>query len=210
MVIIANNRGAKIACNFEKIDYLGFPLSVSEEFQKRNTNKTIEEALHIVEDIQNLSIKHNKELVVYLSMAFGNPYKEPYNTDIVANLVERLNSLDISIVALADTIGVSESISIASLFSTLINEYPYIEFGAHFHTHPSNSKDKIESAYINGCRRFDTTINGYGGCPMANDDLVGNVATEDLVSFLVSKGLRIDIDQDLLQDIVKKMSIYFP
>ena len=148
--IIANTRGAETACNFDEINYLGFPLSVSEKFQKRNTNKSIEEALNVVKEIQNLSVKNNKELVVYLSMAFGNPYGENYHPDIVAGLTEKLNQLDVGIIALSDTIGVSSPSNIAPLFSTLINEYSKIEFGAHFHTTPDKWEEKMDSAFQNG------------------------------------------------------------
>ncbi|MGY8951265.1 MAG: hydroxymethylglutaryl-CoA lyase, partial [Flavobacteriales bacterium] len=161
--IIANTRGAETACDFEEINYLGFPLSVSEEFQKRNTNKSIEESLRVVEEIQNLSVKNNKELLVYLSMAFGNPYGENYHPDIVAELTEKLKQLDVSIVALSDTIGVSDPSNITPLFSTLIKEYPTIEFGAHFHTTNDKWEEKVDSAYTNGCRRFDSALKGFGG-----------------------------------------------
>ena len=181
--IIANTRGATDACSFEEINYLGFPLSVSEQFQQRNTKKSIAQALSTVEEIQNLSVKNNKELVVYLSMAFGNPYGENNHPDIVAELTEKLNQLEIGIVALSDTIGVSSPTNIAPLFSRLIQEYPSIEFGAHFHTTPDKWEEKVESAYQNGCRRFDAALKGYGGCPMAKDDLVGNMPTEKLITY---------------------------
>ena len=181
--IIANTRGATNAFNFEEINYLGFPLSVSEQFQQRNTKKSIAQALSTVEDIQKLAIKNNKELVVYLSMAFGNPYGENYHPDIVAELTEKLHQLEIGIVALSDTIGVSSPTNIAPLFSTLIQEYPSIEFGAHFHTTNDKWEEKVESAYKNGCRRFDAALKGYGGCPMAKDDLVGNMPTEKLITY---------------------------
>ena len=181
--IIANTRGATDACSFEEINYVGFPLSVSEQFQQRNTKKSIAQALSTVEEIQNLAVKNNKELVVYLSMAFGNPYGENYHPDIVAELTEKLHDLEIGIVALSDTIGVSNPTNIAPLFSTLIKEYPTIEFGAHFHTTPDKWEEKVESAYQNGCRRFDTALKGYGGCPMAKDDLVGNMPTEKLITY---------------------------
>ena len=181
--IIANTRGATDACKFEEINYLGFPLSVSEQFQQRNTKKSIVQALNTLEEIQSLAIKNNKELVVYLSMAFGNPYAENYHPDIVAELTEKLHQLEIGIVALSDTIGVSNPTNIAPLFSTLIQEYPTIEFGAHFHTTPDKWEEKVESAYQNGCRRFDTALKGYGGCPMAKDDLVGNMPTEKLITY---------------------------
>ena len=181
--IIANIRGAEDACNFEEINYLGFPLSVSEEFQKRNTNKSINEALKTVEEIQNLSVKNNKELVVYLSMAFGNPYGENYHPDIVAELTHQLHQLEIEIIALSDTIGVSEPDNIVPLFSTLSTEYPNIEIGAHFHTTIDKWEEKVDSAYKNGCRRFDSALKGHGGCPMADDDMTGNMPTEKLISY---------------------------
>ena len=181
--IIANTRGAETACNFEEINYLGFPLSVSEEFQKRNTNKSIEESLRVIEEIQNLSFKNNKELLVYLSMAFGNPYAENYHPDIVAELTEKLKQLDVSIVSLSDTIGVSDPSNIGPLFSTLIKEYPTIEFGAHFHTTADKWEEKVDSAYLNGCIRFDSALKGFGGCPMAKDELIGNMPTEKLITY---------------------------
>jgi hydroxymethylglutaryl-CoA lyase len=192
--IIANTRGANDACNFEEINYLGFPLSVSEQFQIRNTNKSIIESLNIVEEIQNLSVKNNKKLVVYLSMAFGNPYGENYHPNIVAELTEKLHQLDVGIVALSDTIGVSDPINIAPLFSTLIKEYPTIEFGAHFHTTPDKWEEKLDSAYQNGCRRFDTAIKGFGGCPMAKDDLTGNMPTEKLITYF-TEDLKLNKDE---------------
>ncbi len=181
--IIANNRGAETACTFEQINYLGFPLSVSEQFQKRNTNKSIAEALQVVGGIQNLCLKNNKELVVYLSMAFGNPYGENYHPDIVAELTEKLHKLEVKTIALSDTIGVSGPTNIAPLFSTLIEEYPTVEFGAHFHTTADTWEEKVDAAYLNGCRRFDAALKGFGGCPMAKDDLVGNMPTEKLITY---------------------------
>ena len=190
--IIANIRGAEDACNFDEINYLGFPLSVSEQFQQRNTNKSISEALKNVEEIQNLSVKNSKELVVYLSMAFGNPYGENYHPDIVAELTQKLHQLEIKTIALSDTIGVSEADNITPLFSALITEYPTIEFGAHFHTTPDKWEEKVDSAYKNGCRRFDSAIKGYGGCPMADDALTGNMPTEKLISYFTEDlGLNI-------------------
>jgi len=204
--IIANTRGATDACNFEEINYLGFPLSVSQQFQQRNTKKSIAQALSTVEDIQNLSVKNNKELVVYLSMAFGNPYGENYHPDIVAELTEKLHQLEIGIVALSDTIGVSSSTNIAPLFSTLIQEYPTIEFGAHFHTTPDKWEEKVESAYQNGCRRFDAALKGYGGCPMAKDNLVGNMPTEKLITYFAEDlGLN---KQELEKSLTLSISVF--
>jgi len=181
--IIANTRGAVDAFSFEEINYLGFPLSVSEQFQKRNTNKSIAQALSDVEKIQNLTANNNKELVVYLSMAFGNPYLENYHPDIVAELTEKLHDLEVGIVALSDTIGVSDPTNITPLFDTLIKEYSTIEFGAHFHTTPDAWEEKVAAAYQNGCRRFDAALKGFGGCPMAKDVLVGNMPTEKLITY---------------------------
>ena len=181
--IIANTRGAVDSCSFEEINYLGFPLSVSEQFQQRNTKKSIAQALSTVEEIQSLAVKNNKELVVYLSMAFGNPYGENYHSDIVAELTQKLHNLEVGILSLSDTIGVSNPTNIAPLFSTLIQEYPTIQFGAHFHTTPDTWKEKVNAAYTNGCRRFDAALKGYGGCPMAKDDLVGNMPTEKLITY---------------------------
>jgi len=192
--IIANTSGATNACNFKDINYLGFPLSASEQFQQRNTKKSIAEALSTVDEIQNLSVKNNKELVVYLSMAFGNPYGENYHPDIIAELTENLNKLEVGIVALSDTIGVSNPSNISQLFSALIQEYPSIEFGAHFHTRPDKWEEKVAAAYSNGCRRFDVALKGYGGCPMAQDNLIGNMPTEKLVTYFKDY-LSLDIDE---------------
>ncbi|MDG2086004.1 MAG: hydroxymethylglutaryl-CoA lyase [Flavobacteriales bacterium] len=181
--IVANVKGASEACFHNEIDYLGFPLSVSEEFQKRNTNKSIADALISIEKIQNLCIINNKEMVVYLSMAFGNPYGENYHPDMIASLTQNLSKLNIKTVALSDTIGVANNKNISQLFAILTNDFSDIEFGAHFHSKKYEWREKIESAYVNGCRRFDAALNGFGGCPMAKDDLVGNIATENLATY---------------------------
>ena len=195
LTIIANIRGALEASEYSQISYLGFPLSVSEEFQYRNTNKTINQSLIMVEQVQDICIKKNKELVIYLSMAFGNPYGEHYHTDIVAGITSKLNDLEIPVVSLSDTTGVSNHENISNLFITLIKEYPDIEFGAHFHSLFERADDKIKSAYFSGCRRFDSAINGYGGCPMAQDDLVGNIATEQLIHFMESQNLTYHLSE---------------
>lgn len=187
LAIIANKRGALEACNFPQIYYLGYPLSISEEFQKRNTNKSILQALKNIEEIQDLSIKNNKELVVYLSMAFGNPYGEPFHEDKVLGLIDKLEKMSISIIALSDTIGTSNADNIASIFHSTSYNFPKIEFGAHFHTSSHSWKEKIEVAYKNGCRRFDSALKGYGGCPMAHNKLIGNMPTENIVEFFNDK-----------------------
>ena len=187
LAIIANKRGAIDACSFDRINYLGFPFSISEEFQKRNTNKTIEQSLISLSEIQELAFKNNKSLVVYLSMAFGNPYNEKWHEDMVALWAEKVIDLGVNTLALSDTIGVSNKSNIRSLFQLLTAEFPKVEWGAHLHTTKDSWKEKVESAYNSGCRRFDAAIMGFGGCPMANDALVGNLATESLISFLHEK-----------------------
>ncbi len=194
LAIVANQRGANDACQFDKIQYLGFPFSVSETFQQRNTNKSIEASLLLVEDIQSMCVKHNKELVVYLSMAFGNPYGEVWSEDIVAKWGEKLAGLEVKTLALADTIGVSNKDNIIRLFSTLIPAFPELEWGAHLHTTPDTWREKVEAAYSSGCTRFDSAIKGLGGCPLAKDNLVGNMPTEKLLSFAQEKKLNTGIN----------------
>ena len=194
LAIVANQRGADEACSFERIDYLGYPFSVSENFQKRNTNKSIDQSLSLVEQLQNTCEKYQKSLVVYMSMAFGNPYGEHWHKDIVAKWGEKLCYLGIKVIALSDTIGVSNPNNIKPLFSLLIKEYPQIEWGAHLHTHLESWREKVEAAYNSGCRRFDGAIKGYGGCPMAKDDLVGNMPTEKLLSFTQEKKMETAIN----------------
>ncbi len=185
LAIVANTRGAQDACNFEEIDYLGYPFSISETFQLRNTNASIEQSLGRVEEMQNLCVHHNKKMVVYISMAFGNPYGDAWSGQLAAHWTKRLTEdLGIEIIALADTVGVSNGANISELFSTLIPEFPNVEIGAHLHTRPEEAANKVRLAYESGCRRFDAAIKGYGGCPMAEDDLVGNMATELLIDAL--------------------------
>lgn len=183
LAIIANTRGAEEAVEFDQITYLGFPFSVSEEFQKRNTNSTIAESLGRVEEIQKLCQARNKKLVVYLSMGFGNPYGEPWSPEIVIHWAKKLAGLDIKIMALSDTVGVSDPHNIQLLFNALIPEIPQVEFGAHLHSHPDTWLEKVDAAVRSGCVRFDSAMKGIGGCPMAKDDLVGNLATENVISF---------------------------
>ena len=184
LAIIANSRGAEEASSFDEIQYLGYPFSVSETFQQRNTNHSIEDSLVLVEEMQNLCVSRNKNLVVYLSMAFGNPYGEAWDVDIVAKWSEVLANMGVKILALSDTIGVSSKEIITPLFSQLIPEFQEVTFGAHLHTTPQTWKEKVLAAYQAGCTRFDTAIQGFGGCPMAKDDLTGNMPTEKLLSFL--------------------------
>lgn len=194
LTIVANTRGAMQAMEFEKIDCVGFPFSVSETFQKRNTNKSIDASLSDVDAIFNLAEKNNKTLVVYLSMAFGNPYGEHWHQDIVAEWGRRLAEMGVSVIALSDTIGVSNPETISHLFSLLIPEVSDVEWGAHLHSSPNTWREKLEAAYNSGCRRFDGAIKGYGGCPMAINELVGNMPTEKLLSFAQEKKESISIN----------------
>lgn len=187
LAIVANERGASEACAFDEISYLGYPFSVSETFQLRNTNATIEKSLGRVEKIQSLCQQNNKKLVLYISMGFGNPYGDVWNPEIVLQWIEKLSSFGITIFSLADTVGMASVDDIRSLFNQLIFKNPALEFGAHFHTKPEDWKTKIEAAYEAGCRRFDGALLGYGGCPMAQDDLIGNIPTERLLDFLIEK-----------------------
>lgn len=210
LAIVANRRGANDAVQFQGIDYLGYPFSISETFQLRNTNATIEESLSRVEQIQELCERHAKTLVVYISMGFGNPYGDQWNVEIVQKWVDRLSAMGIRILQLSDTIGVASPESISYLFSNLIPAYPDLEFGAHFHTQPHNWKEKIETAFENGCRRFDGAIKGYGGCPMAKDDLTGNMPTEHMIGYFKEKQVILDIDEDAFLNAVRMAQQVFP
>ena len=194
LAIVANQRGADEACSFERINFIGYPFSISEIFQQRNTNKSVDQSLTLVEELQIKCERYNKSLIVYLSMAFGNPYSEYWHEDIVAKWGEKLSNLGVKTIALSDTVGVSNPNNIKPLFSLLTQEYPHIEWGAHFHTHLESWREKIETAFNSGCRRFDGAIKGYGGCPMANDLLVGNMPTEKLLSFIQEKKYNLDIN----------------
>ena len=187
LAIIANVRGANDASQFEEIDYLGYPFSISENFQMRNTHRTIDESLGILSDILDIAYKTRKEVVAYLSMGFGNPYGDPWNVEIVGRWTEKLSSMGVKILSLSDTIGSSTPDVIAYLYSNLIPQYPQIEFGAHLHTTPSTWFEKVDAAYKAGCLRFDGAIKGYGGCPMAKDELTGNMPTEKLISYFTSQ-----------------------
>ncbi len=194
LAIVANVRGAAEACQFEEIDYLGFPFSISENFQMRNTGKTIAQSLLALEEIMDLAIKNNKEVVAYLSMGFGNPYGDPWNEEIVGQWTDVLAKLGVRILSLSDTIGVADGQTIAYLFKHLIPMYPKIEFGAHLHTHPNSWHEKVDAAYKEGCIRFDGAIKGFGGCPMAKDELTGNMPTEKLLSYFTTEKVATGIN----------------
>ncbi|WP_396141305.1 hydroxymethylglutaryl-CoA lyase [Flavobacterium sp.] len=183
LAIIANTQGAKIASTHKEIQYLGFPFSISENFQMRNTHKTIAESLVTLQEILDIACASNKEVVAYLSMGFGNPYGDPWNVEIVGEWTERLANMGVKILSLSDTVGSSTPDVISYLFSNLIPKYPNIEFGAHLHTTPDKWHEKVDAAYKAGCVRFDGAIQGFGGCPMAKDDLTGNMPTEKLLSY---------------------------
>ncbi len=192
--IVANLRGANDACQFDEIKYLGYPFSISETFQLRNTNATIAESMDRVKEIQELCVRHDKTLVIYISMGFGNPYGDPWNVEICQEWVNKLANEGIKIIALSDTIGVASPESISYLFGNLIPPYPDVEFGAHLHTRKDNWEPKIDAAYNNGCRRFDGAVKGYGGCPMAKDDLTGNMPTENLIEYFNKASSDFDVD----------------
>lgn len=198
LAIIANARGAKDAAEFEKISYLGFPFSVSPTFQVRNANSKIEESLERVKEIKNICDKNDKELVVYISMAFGNPYGDKYNEDIVLDWINQIVKEGIQIISLADTVGLAQPAQVASLVKKTMSTFPEIETGVHLHSTSFNWKEKIDAALENGCRRFDGALKGIGGCPMANDTLVGNMNSELMVPYFKQLGFLQNINEDEL------------
>jgi len=195
LAIIANTRGAENACGFEEISYLGFPFSISETFQMRNTNSTIESSLVRLEEIQNLCIKNNKQLLVYISMAFGNPYGDSWHADIASQWCLKINKMGVKHLALADTFGSSNQESIKQLFSTILPELKNSQIAAHLHSSKDKSLEKINAAFESGCRSFDVAIHGFGGCPMAKDELIGNIATEDLETFAINNKIQLSLNK---------------
>ncbi len=193
LAIVANVRGANDASQFEEIDYLGYPFSISENFQMRNTHKTIAESIETLAAILEIADKTNKEVVAYLSMGFGNPYGDPWNVEIVGEWTEKLSKMGVKILSLSDTIGSSTPEVITHLFQNLIPKYPEIEFGAHLHTTPTTWFEKVDAAYKAGCNRFDGAIKGYGGCPMAKDELTGNMPTEKLLSYFTTEKVNTNL-----------------
>ena len=209
LTIVANERGAQEAVTFENISYLGFPFSISETFQQRNTNSSIEDSLKRVEKIQELCIKNRKELVVYISMGFGNPYDDLYNEDIVYKWVNELVLLGINIISLADTVGLATARQVREVTGTLINALPGVEIGVHLHSTPFNWKQKLEAAVEVGCIRFDGALKGIGGCPMADDELVGNMDTELMIPYLRDKKLLPSLNNEALQKSTAMASAIF-
>lgn len=196
LAIVANLKGVENAVKHSEISYLGFPFSISETFQQRNTNASIAQSLHTVEEMLNLCDKHNKQAVVYLSMGFGNPYGDDWNTAIVSHWANELVKKGVKIISVADTVGVSTPDKITEILPPLVRAFPDIEFGLHLHSTPQQRLEKIEAAFAAGCTRMDSALKGFGGCPMAADDLTGNIATEDVISYLNSKGVQLNLDME--------------
>jgi hydroxymethylglutaryl-CoA lyase len=209
LAIIANTRGAEDAAAFGQIDYLGFPFSVSPTFQKRNTNRTIEESFQTVRELKNICDKKNKQAVIYISMAFGNPYGDEQNEEIVLYWIEKLAGEGIQIISLADTVGVASPLQIASLMKKVIDSFPQIETGVHLHSTRENWKEKIDAALQNGCMRFDGALKGVGGCPMAEDELVGNMNSELMIPYFQQSGLLKNINEEELQQAIEMASKIF-
>jgi len=200
LAIVANLRGVEDAVKHKAITYLGFPFSISETFQQRNTNSSIAQSLNTVEEMLNLCDKNNKTAVVYLSMGFGNPYGDEWNVEIIEKWADELVKRGVKILSLADTTGVSTPEKIEIILPALIKKFDKIEVGIHLHSTPFTRLEKIEAAYNAGCKRFDSALKGFGGCPMASDDLTGNMATEDLISFLQSKGENLNLNMEKWQE----------
>jgi len=200
LAIVANYRGAEEASVFDQINYLGFPFSVSETFQQRNTNSSIAQSLERVEEIQNLCIKTGKKLVVYISMGFGNPYGDLYDEEIVFNWIEKLIELDIGVISLADTVGLATPEQVYDMTSYLVEALPGTEIGVHLHSTPANWKEKLEAAVKAGCKRFDGALKGIGGCPMANDELVGNMNSELMIEYFKEKKMILGLNEDALRE----------
>lgn len=200
LAIIANLRGANEAAAFDEISYLGFPFSISETFQLRNTNSSIAASYERLKPIQEICKKNNKTLVVYLSMGFGNPYQDPWSLDLLTYWFDQLSLLDVQIISISDTIGVAQSADIQRVFTELIPKYPHIEIGAHLHSTAFNWREKIEASFSSGCRRIDGAIKGFGGCPMAMDELTGNMATENIIALLHEKNIPLDLDLEKFEE----------
>ena len=192
--VVLNQRGALDASNFEEISILGYPLSISEVFQKNNSNKNIKDSLLVLDKIQNICIKKNKTLLVYLSMAFGNPYGETWNEEILLHYIEKVRNQGVGLVSLADTMGNATTESIKKIYSSVKQDFSSLDVGIHLHASPKETYFKIESAWHAGCNRFDVAIGGYGGCPFASDKLIGNIATEKMLNFLADNKIEHNLD----------------
>ena len=210
LTIIANKRGAEAAVCYDQITYLGFPFSISETFQQRNTNKSIEESFLLLEDIFSIASAKRKEVVLYLSMGFGNPYGDDWSDEILFHWTKRLNdSFGASIIALSDTIGCADSKILPDLYKNLITSFPKVEFGAHLHVNPLYAQELISASYEGGCMRFDTAMKGFGGCPMAKDDLTGNLPTEELIKWINKSNMKNNLDQNAVSLVMDSVSKVF-
>jgi hydroxymethylglutaryl-CoA lyase len=199
LAIVANLRGAEDAIVYDQISYIGYPFSVSETFQQRNTNASIDQSLERVEGIQELCIKSGKTLVVYISMGFGNPYEDPYDEEIVFEWVNKLVALDIKVISLADTVGIATAHQVKDITSFLVESLPGTEIGVHLHSNPTNWKEKLEAAVRAGCNRFDGALKGIGGCPMADDELVGNMNSELMIDYFEQNNLLPNLNKEALE-----------
>ena len=200
LAIIANIRGAEEATVYDEISFLGFPFSISETFQQRNTNSSIAESLNRVEEIQRICVAGHKQLVIYISMGFGNPYNDPYSEEIVFDWVTRLTKLGVNIISLADTVGIATEAQVKRITKYVIELLPGIEVGVHLHSTPVNWKEKLEAAVDAGCFRFDGALKGIGGCPMANDELVGNMNSEWMIDYFEENKLTTGLNRDALME----------
>jgi hydroxymethylglutaryl-CoA lyase len=209
LAIVANVRGAEDACAYDEITYLGFPFSVSETFQQRNTNSSISESLTRVKNIQDICIKNKKRLVIYISMGFGNPYGDVYSEEIVFDWVNKIVELEVKTISLADTVGLARPEQVYSMTKFLVDQLSQIEIGVHLHSRPDNWKEKLDAAVNAGCKRFDGALKGFGGCPMANDDLVGNMRTEWMIDYFREKEIIKDVDNDALAKSIHMASEIF-
>jgi len=210
LAIVGNVRGAQDAIIHDRIHYIGFPFSISETFQQRNVNSSIAESVERVQEIKQLCADHGKELMIYISMGFGNPYGDPWSAEVAAGWVEKLVAMGVRHVSLADTIGIADPESIQYLFGYLIPKFPEVEFGAHLHTTPDAWLEKIDAAYKSGCRRFDGAIKGFGGCPMAADDLTGNMPTENIIQYFNHEHVQTGIQKSAFRESVRLALQTFP
>ncbi|MDB2587331.1 hydroxymethylglutaryl-CoA lyase [Flavobacteriaceae bacterium] len=209
LAIVANLRGAESALGFETIEFIGYPFSISENFQMRNTHKTIDESMVVLSDILSLANEHGVKVVTYLSMGFGNPYGDPWSPEIVAQWTETLVGMGCKIISLSDTVGAASPEVISELFNGVIPQFPEVEFGAHLHTAPHSWREKVDAAYRAGCRRFDGAIQGFGGCPMAKDELTGNMPTEKLLSYCAQQKINHGVHMSRFESAFNKASDIF-
>lgn len=209
LAIVANVKGAEMAVKHKEIRYLGFPFSISETFQQRNTNSSIADSLVTVARIQELCLQHGKELVIYISMGFGNPYGDEWNAEIASHWTAKMVDMEVKIISLSDTIGIANKESISYMFSNMIKTFPKVEIGAHLHTQPHNWEEKIDAAYKNGCRRFDGAIKGFGGCPMAADELTGNMPTENIIAYMEKAGEQLLVNTTVFNEAMAMSSQVF-